>query len=802
MTAEPSHIPASQPCRKTTVTSSIAYAVQLEHIGFSYDRGKTWTLHDLSLHIEQGSYVAIVGANGSGKSTLGRIIAGLSTPDYGTVTLCNQQVFQQQAFPKAYRQVRRHIGVVFQQPDDQLVATVVEDDVAFGPENLHVPSDQIRQRVDASLQQVGLSNRVHHNPLAMSGGQQQRVAIAGMLAMHAKMLILDEPCAMLDTQGRKEVLDVLHQLHDQGTTIVHITHGLEEALQADRIIAMHHGIPKELGKQEAIDFFTHPQPSQPYQPSQPQQTSYLRSIDHSATQSHAQSNQSNEQSNVLPTIWHSQAPADQPVLSAQHISFRFSGSATATLDAMNLEVMPGTITAIRGDNGSGKSTFARILSGIYTPQTGSISICGLPLVSERTTGTKQRSVKAKRKLREQIRTHIGYVMQHPEHQLFAETVAEDVAFGPTNQGLTPEHIQQRVHEALALVGIEHLAGSSPFALSGGQQRLVAIAGVLACHPDVVIWDEPTSSLDAAATARVHSIMQELKAHGIASIIITHDEAECSLADHVVTMRKLDAPAVQEQHHHRSLLQQLDPRATLVATLAMMFTTFAVNSPLALAITGLLCLAMMSATRTSPRWLIRSIHPFLALFAIMWVCNLWFTQDGTILWSWGALSITDMGLWLATLYFCRLVAVIAFGAMLIHATSTVALIDAMHSLMTPLSKLGFHTDELALVASLALRFVPTLGKEAQDIMNAQATRGGSIDTGASSKRLRAMAAIVVPVFAGALRHADQLALALDARCYEGGTGRTHLRQMVFTWKDAVYMLIALADIAAIVWLAFN
>lgn len=802
MTAEPSHIPAPLSSGNTASTSCTTYAVQLEHIGFSYDRGKTWTLRDLSLHIEQGSYVAIVGANGSGKSTLGRIIAGLATPDYGTVTLCNQQVFQQQAFPKAYRQVRRHIGVVFQQPDDQLVATVVEDDVAFGPENLHIPSDQIRQRVNASLQQVGLSNRVHHNPLAMSGGQQQRVAIAGMLAMHAKILILDEPCAMLDTQGRKEVLDVLHQLHDQGTTIVHITHGLEEALQADRIIAMHQGVPQELCKQEAIDFFTHPQTPQSIQTWHSQRIEYSATHDvneYSATQSHVQLD---EQMNTQPHVWQSQAAAGQPVLSAQHISFRFSGSATATLNAMNLEVMPGTITAIRGDNGSGKSTFARILSGIYTPQTGSISICGLPLVSERTTGTKQRSVKAKRKLREQIRTHIGYVMQHPEHQLFAETVAEDVAFGPTNQGLTPEHIQQRVHEALALVGIEHLEGASPFALSGGQQRLVAIAGVLACHPDVVIWDEPTSSLDAAATTRVHTIMRELKAHGIASIIITHDETESTLADHVVTMRKLDAPDVQEKYHHRSLLQQLDPRATLVATLAMMFTTFAVNSPLALAITGLLCVAMMAATRTSPRWLIRSIHPFLALFAIMWVCNLWFTQDGTVLWSWGALNITDMGLWLATLYFCRLVAVIAFGAMLIHATSTVALIDAMHSLMTPLAKLGLHTDELSLVASLALRFVPTLGKEAQDIMNAQATRGGSIDTGTSSKRLRAMAAIVVPVFAGALRHADQLALALDARCYEGGTGRTHLRQMVFTWKDAVYMLIALADIATIIWLAFN
>lgn len=794
LSGSPSADPQSRQYRHSTQASgetnlaTTPFVVQLQDIGFSYDRGASWTLEHLSLSIAPGEYVALVGANGSGKSTLGRIIAGLTTPDYGSVKLCGIEVYHQQADPDAYRQAKRQIGVVFQQPDDQLVATVVEDDVAFGPENLRIQREEIRQRVDTSLEQVGLADRAQRNPLLMSGGQQQRVAIAGMLAMHSTLLVLDEPCAMLDARGRQEVLDLLGKLHDQGTTIVHITHSFEEAQVADRIIALNHGIPREISKSEAAQLLK----QEPVATTTTKQYHGQQDLPEiTATPSQAES---------TPALWHAQHNPDIPALSASHLSYRFAGMQTPTLDDVSITVMPGTITAIRGENGSGKSTLARILSGIYTPQTGNIDICGLPFVTERGNGSNRHSVKAKRKLREQIRRHIGYVMQHPEHQLFASSVAEDVAFGPRNMGLNAQEVEQRVHQSLALVGIEHLAETSPFSLSGGQQRLVAIAGVLACQPDIVIWDEPTSSLDATATARVHAIMLQLKRLGVASVIITHHSAEYNLADQVIEMHKVRPIRPQTEERHTSspsILQTLDPRATLVSTLALMFTTFAVNSPLALAITGAVCMAMMLVSRTSPQRLLRSIHPFIALFAVMWVCNLWFTQEGNELWSWGVLRITDTGLWLATLYFCRLVAVLAIGAMLILATSTVALIDAMQSLFEPLRKLGWHTDELALVASLALRFVPTLGRETRDITYAQATRGGSVDAGSLPQRLQAMAAIVVPIFAGSLRHAHRLALALDARCYEGGTGRTHLHSMKFTWKDALYVSVVLLDIVAIV-----
>lgn len=846
-------------------------AVHAHNISFSYDHGATWTLQHCSIDIPRGQYIAIVGRNGSGKSTLGRLIAGLTAPDSGTLQLCGHTVFDQAANSEAYRAARHQIGVVFQQPDDQLVATVVEDDVAFGPENLGVPPQEIRKRVTESLQQVDLLSRQHRDPLSMSGGQQQRVAIAGMLAMHASMIVLDEPCAMLDMQAREDVHTILRRLHAQGTTIVHITHTMQEALLADRIIVMRDGMAHELSHDEAVAFFD--ADTQPIDQSihQTAQQSMQRSVGHKPDtgQSIEQSGEQALDAKKYPphtgnttyststhppahtALWRSSNTPGAVVLDAQHITYQFANAETATIDDYSIQLRAGTITALQGENGSGKTTLVRLLSGIITAQSGSVSVCGLPLVvhkrdgrSGKRNGGRGVSQRVSAKARSVARRHIGYVMQHPEHQLFAETVAEDIAFGPRNQHLTEQQVEQRVQEALELVGISHLAQASPFALSGGQQRLVAIAGVLACHPDVVIWDEPTSSLDIQASARIQHIMLALRARGIASLVITHKNTELALADQVITLHKvrknstanedntLSEPTGTRAEHTATLVanvtgsphtatatttaiatttaattasnvarrpafQMLDPRVALVGTLAIMLTSFAVNSLWALLVTGVITCGIIVAARISLKHLFITIHPFVILFAIMWLMNLWFTQEGDTLWQWGILRITDLGLWFATVYFCRFMAVILIGAVLITSTTTVALIDAMNSLLTPLAKLGMHTDELSLVASLALRFVPTLGMEARDIMNAQAARGGSIDAGSLSQRIRAMSAIIVPVFAGALRHADHLALALDARCYEGGAHRTHMRQMKLTWRDAVYMMIAFADIACII-----
>ncbi len=215
--------------------------IEVQGLTFRYttEEGVAPTVLDrLNLAIEEGSFVAILGHNGSGKSTLAKHFNAILLPTEGTVTVCGIDT----ADEARLLDIRRQVGMVFQNPDNQIVASVVEEDVAFGPENLGVPSDEIRRRVDAALQAVGMSGFARHAPHLLSGGQKQRVAIAGVLAMEPRCLVLDEPTAMLDPVGRQEVLDVVRRLNrEQGITVILITHHMDEAALADRLIVMHDG---------------------------------------------------------------------------------------------------------------------------------------------------------------------------------------------------------------------------------------------------------------------------------------------------------------------------------------------------------------------------------------------------------------------------------------------------------------------------------------------------------------------------------------------------------------------------------
>ena len=246
-----------------------AHAAELKNIRFSYDRGNSWALDGVSLTVRAGERICLVGPNGSGKSTFARLIAGLAAPDGGDITLLGHRAYAD-ALPNAdeYRAARRGIGVVFQNPEDQLVTTVLEDDVAFGPENLGIERSRIGERIDDSLKSVGLVSFRQSDPTRMSGGQQQRAAIAGMLAMSPAMLVLDEPTAMLDESARAEVMRILDDLQAQGTTIVHVTHHQDETVHADRIVHMESGqiVGIEAVSARPQTIANHPSPDKPHQP--------------------------------------------------------------------------------------------------------------------------------------------------------------------------------------------------------------------------------------------------------------------------------------------------------------------------------------------------------------------------------------------------------------------------------------------------------------------------------------------------------------------------------------------------------
>jgi energy-coupling factor transport system ATP-binding protein len=235
---------------------------------------------------------------------------------------------------------------------------------------------------------------------------------------------------------------------------------------------------------------------------------------------------------------------------------------------------------------------------------------------------------------------------------------------------------------------------------------------------------------------------------------------------------------------------------MVAFLALMFTAFMIHTPAQLALSAALVAGIVAAARISPLRLLASIHMFLALFVMMGLLNVFFVRTGTTLLTIASVPITTDGLSVAMLYMSRFALVVILGAVLLETTTPTALADGFGSPLSPLHRV-MHTQELALVMSLALRFLPILGRETRAIMDAQSARGGSIETGSPARRIKAMGAIIVPVFAGTLRHADNLSLALDARCYEEGARRTHWRLMRVRTRDIAFGVLATVYIVALV-----
>lgn len=228
--------------------------LKVENASFSYDK-KINVIKNVSLSVEEGEYIAVIGHNGSGKSTLAKLFNGLIKPDEGDVVVDGFSVREK----KSEFEIRKRVGVVFQNPDNQLVASIVEDDVAFGPENLGVPRKEIGKRIDFALSAVGMQKFRHASPTRLSGGQKQRIAIAGVLALKPKILVLDESTAMLDPQGRREVLEVVKNLNkEQGVTVITITHYMDEVVDADRVIVVNDGCialsgtPREIFKQKEV----------------------------------------------------------------------------------------------------------------------------------------------------------------------------------------------------------------------------------------------------------------------------------------------------------------------------------------------------------------------------------------------------------------------------------------------------------------------------------------------------------------------------------------------------------------------
>lgn len=748
-------------------------AVSLQKVRFSYDGGKTWILDGIDLEIAYGQRIAIIGKNGSGKSTLSKIIAGLSSPDSGIVTLCGIKVFEtNNVDSKAYQKARESIGALFQSPEDQIVTTVVEDDVAFGLENLCASKEFMKQNISNALRAVNMENHRFSDPSNMSGGQQQRVAIASSIATKSKLLVLDEPTSMLDSCAKEDVNKLFNKLQTSGTTIVQVTHKISECKNADRILMLENGKLRDVSLLELDEFFTEKSPA------------VIESK--SMTENAKKSNTAIEISNL---------------------NVSYTNSQTPIIRDYSLSVKSGEIVAIMGKNGCGKSTLAKAICALIKYDSGSICVNGIK-ISEKTSKSQMR----------EIRKNIGYVMQLPEQQLFAQTVFEDVAYGPKNFGLEGRELHSRVLNALKSLHIEHLAQKSPFELSGGQQRLAAIAGVLACNPKILVLDEPTAGLDFEYAKIVLKILSDLHNKGITIIVITHDLNEAkSLGARIVTLESRKKKEIQEHAQdekfenasenvnekkneikNKSLLSLFNTRIILISCLILMFSAFSITNFYQLGILALSTLALIFLARISPIKLLLSLHMFIAIFVFSGMFNLLVVHSGREIFKIGPLLITDDGIKFAILFASRFSLVILIGSIIVLTISQTQLTEACASIISPLRIIGLPSQEIALIMSLALRFLPTLAKEAESVALAQIARGGNIKDGSIKKRLQAITSLIVPGFASVIRHANTLGLALDSRCYVPGAKRTHLHTEKMRLKDFALLIITLAIVCGIIF----
>ncbi|MCR4818248.1 MAG: ATP-binding cassette domain-containing protein [Fretibacterium sp.] len=483
--------------------------LELCSVSFSYDETRT-ALKDLSLKVGRGERVVILGHNGSGKSTLVKILGALQFPTQGTCFISGRDV---RDIP--FHDLRRQVGLVFQDPENQIVAAVVEDDVAFAPENQGLPSGEIQERVDWALERVGMRHKRNAPVSALSGGEKQRVALAGALAARVECLILDEPTAMLDPEGRLEIESVLRALHESGTTLVQVTHQLEILEDADRILVLDGGRLAWDGRTE--DFW--PLAGEMGFELPPLRSLALR-LGLSAGAADVEKMASAlaeflpEHGGDLPvTVEASEKASGQPekLIEVRSLSFQFDapGGPWALRD-VDADISRGSWLSVVGRTGSGKSTLIQHLNGLYKIQAGKIHIEGEPLPQ------KGEALHA-------LRQRVGLVFQCPEDQFFSPTVEEELAFAPKNAGLSGEELKDAVMDALDHVGLgRDFLPRNPLLLSGGERRLVAIASVLAAGPECLALDEPLAGLDAAYRSRVLALLSELRDEGKTIITITHD----------------------------------------------------------------------------------------------------------------------------------------------------------------------------------------------------------------------------------------------------------------------------------------
>ena len=470
-------------------------------------------LQGINLTIKTGEFLAIVGENGSGKTTLLKQISGLLLPSTGQI-LINGLDTREEADRNS---ILALIGMVFQNPADQIVASTVEEDVAFGLENANLPTEIIQKRVAEQLEDAGLESDAARPPHLLSGGQIQRLAMAGVLARSPRILLFDEPTSMLDPLARRSFLQQILQLNQQGMTVVYVTHHMEETVFADQIVVMQAGKIILKGAPDYVFSKKHVLDQARLKPPETLiWAEYFRSLGWEIPKSVILPE---DLLSALPEYRGTKLKSSQPttssipnsLISLQDVYYTYLAETPLEKPALkgaSMEISEKAIHGIAGGNGSGKSTLLQHINGILRPSQGRVRVDNLIVEDERTS------------LREIIRK-VGLVFQSPETQFFETFVGDEIAYGPKQFSM--DNLKERVRNAMAQVSLdfEKFKDRRLTTLSGGEKRKVAIASTLILDQDILLFDEPTAGMDPHSRDELIALFRKLNRQGKTIVIASH-----------------------------------------------------------------------------------------------------------------------------------------------------------------------------------------------------------------------------------------------------------------------------------------
>jgi energy-coupling factor transport system ATP-binding protein len=488
-------------------------AADLRGVRFTYRGTSAHALDGVDLEVQSGEVVAVLGPSGAGKSTLCLCLNGLIPHFVRGELEGTLRVFGEPTGDRSVSDLARHVGLVFQDFEAQLFSTNVELEVAFGLENFAVPVEDIRRRVTEALATVELGGLERREPATLSGGQKQRLAIAAVLALHPRMLVLDEPTSDLDPVGKESIFEVARRLRAEGVTLVVVEHETEEVVDAGRVVVMEEGRVAATGRPDEVLFRTEWLEDRGVRPLGAAALLQRLGEEPAITDQEALDVLKDRRYRVPEGWWTALLERDratdradsEPLIEARDLVHRYPGGVEA-LSGVDLTLRRGEFVAVVGQNGSGKTTLVKHFNGLLHPTGGEVRVGGRPTTGER-VGRLGRTV--------------GYVFQNPDHQIFAESVADEVAFGPRNHGVPEEEVGQRVTEALAAVGLGGREEEDPFTMTKGERQRVAVASVLATRPEVIVLDEPTTGLDYREQRDMMELVRRLNGAGHTVVCVTH-----------------------------------------------------------------------------------------------------------------------------------------------------------------------------------------------------------------------------------------------------------------------------------------